>query len=63
MLSKDYFYDILVKNMTALCHCLKSVPEAKVKRLRLISLTKKVLKLSGLSSVMWLLKLTLFFKL
>ena len=29
MWPKDYFCDILVKNMAAFCHCLKSLPEAK----------------------------------
>jgi len=38
----DCFCCILVKNMGAFCPCLKSVPEAKVKRLRLIALTKEV---------------------
>jgi hypothetical protein len=33
---------ILVKNMAAPCPCPKSFPEAKVKILRLIELTKEV---------------------
>jgi hypothetical protein len=36
---KDCFYGILVKNVGTFCPCLKSLPEAKVKRLRLIALT------------------------
>jgi hypothetical protein len=35
---------ILVKNFTALCHCLKCLPEAKVKRFILIALRKEVSK-------------------
>jgi hypothetical protein len=33
-----------VKNRTTFCHCSKSLPEAKVKRFRLIALTKEVSK-------------------
>jgi hypothetical protein len=40
--SEDYSYDILVKNVAAFCPCLKSLPEAKLKRLKLIAMTKKV---------------------
>ena len=36
------FCGILVKNVAALCPCLKSLPEAKVKRFILIALTKEV---------------------
>ena len=36
--------DILVKNVAALCPCLKSQPGAKVKRFRSIPLIKKVSK-------------------
>ena len=38
------FCDILVKNVAAFCLCMKSLPQAKVKRFRLISLMKKNLK-------------------
>jgi hypothetical protein len=33
---------MLVKNVAAFCPCLKSLPEAKVKRLRVIALAKEV---------------------
>ena len=42
MWPRDCFCGILVKNMAAFCTCLKSLPEAKVKRLRLIVLKKEV---------------------
>ena len=45
--------------MAAFCHCLKSITEAKVKRFRLIALTKEVSKQPGINSVVWLLKFTL----
>ena len=48
-----------MKNVAAFGHCLKSLPEAKVKRLRLIALTKEVSKQPGINSVVWLLKYTL----
>jgi hypothetical protein len=38
MWHKDCFCGILVKNVATFCPCLKSLPEAKVKRLRLIAL-------------------------
>jgi hypothetical protein len=44
MWHKDCFCGILVKNVASFCRCLKSRPEAKVKRLRLIALTKEVSK-------------------
>ena len=34
----------MVKNVAAFCPCLKSLPEAKVKRFRLIALIKEVSK-------------------
>ena len=42
MWPRDCFCGILVKNVATFCPCLKSLPEAKVKRLRLIALTKEV---------------------
>ena len=36
MWHKDWFCGILVKNVATFCPCLKSLPEAKVKRLVLI---------------------------
>ena len=44
MWHKDCFYGILVKNVATFCPCLKSLPKVKVKRLRLIALTKEVSK-------------------
>jgi hypothetical protein len=44
--------------VAAFCHCLKSLPGAKVKRFRLIALKKEVSKQPGVNSV-WLLKFTL----
>jgi hypothetical protein len=41
---RDHSCDILVKNVAAFCPCLKSLPETKVKRFKLISMTKKVSK-------------------
>ena len=59
MLPRDSSSDILVKNVAAFCPCPKSLPEAKVKRFRLIALTKKVSKRSGIDSAVRLLKFTL----
>ena len=42
MLPRDCSSYIVKKNVTAFCPCLKSLPEAKVKRFRLIALTKEV---------------------
>jgi hypothetical protein len=39
---KDCFCGILVKNVATFCPRLKNLPEAKVKRLRLIALTMEV---------------------
>ena len=46
--------DILVKNVATFCPCLKSLPEAKVKRLVLIALTKEVSKKPSRDFVLWL---------
>ena len=48
--------DILVKNVAGFCPCLKSLPEAKVKRFQLIALTKEI---SEKSSIDFVLQLTL----
>ena len=42
MWPRDCFWSTLMKKMAALCPCLKSLPEAKVKRFRLIALKKEV---------------------
>jgi hypothetical protein len=39
----DNFGSILVKNVATFCHCL-NLPEAKIKRLRLIAVTKGSLR-------------------
>ena len=57
MWHKDCFCGILVKNVAAFCPCLKSLPEAKVKRLELIeltALTKEVSKKPSRDFVLWL---------
>lgn len=59
MLHKDCFYEILVKNVAAFCHCPKSLLKVKVKRFILIALIKKVSKYPGINSIVWLLKFTL----
>jgi hypothetical protein len=51
---RDCFCDILVKNVAAFCRCLKSLPGAKVKRLKLIALTKEVSKEPSRDFVLWL---------
>ena len=51
---KDCFCGILVKNVATFCPCLKSLPEAKVKRLRSIALTKEVSKKPSRDFVLWL---------
>ena len=58
MWHKDCFCGILVKNVATFCPCLKSLPEAKVKRLRLIALRKEVSKKPSRVFVLWL---SLFF--
>jgi hypothetical protein len=54
MWHKDCFCGILVKNVATFCPCLKSLPEAKGKRLRLIALTKEVSKKPSSNFVLWL---------
>jgi hypothetical protein len=44
MWPRDCFRGILVKNLVAFCPCLKSLPETKVNRFILITLTKEVSK-------------------
>jgi hypothetical protein len=50
----DSMYGILVNNMASFYPCLKSLPEAKVKRLRLIELTKEVSETCVIDCVLWL---------
>ena len=54
VLLRDFFCGILVKNVAAFCLCLRVLPEAKVKRLRLIALTKEVSKKPSRDIVLWL---------
>ena len=54
MWPRDCFCGILMKNVAAFCPCSKSVPEAKVKRIRLIALTKEVSKKPSRDFVLWL---------
>ena len=43
-----------MKNVATFCPCLKSLPEAKMKRLRLIALTKEVSEMPIMDFVLWL---------
>jgi hypothetical protein len=57
MWHKDCFCGILEKNVATFYPCLKSLPEAKVKRLgliALIALTKEVSKQPSRDFVLWL---------
>jgi hypothetical protein len=57
MWHEDYFSGTLVKNVATFYMCLKSLPEAKVKRLGLIAsiaLTKGVSKKPNREFVLWL---------
>ena len=47
------FCGILVTNVAIFCSCLKSLPEAKVKRLRLIVLKKEVSETPSIDFVLW----------
>jgi hypothetical protein len=51
MCPRDCSCDILVKNVAALCSCLKNLSEAKGKRFKLIALTKEISKQAGLDSI------------
>ena len=54
MCHKDSFCGILVKNVATFCPCLKSLPETKVKSIRLIALTREVSKKPSRDFVLWL---------
>jgi hypothetical protein len=54
MWHKDCVCGILVKNVATFCSCLKSLPEAKVKRLRLIAWTKAVSEMPIIDFDLWL---------
>ena len=53
MWPRDCSRDVLVKNVAAFCPCPKNLPEAKVKKYRLIALTKKVSKQPSTDFVLW----------
>jgi hypothetical protein len=61
MWHKVCFCGSSVKNVATFCPWLKSLPEAKVKRLRLIALTKEVSKKLSGDFVLWLSLFLLFF--
>ena len=48
-----FLNDVLVKNVAAFYPCLKSRPEAKVKRFRSIALTKEVSEKPSIDFVLW----------
>jgi hypothetical protein len=54
MWPRGCFCSILVKNMASFCPCLKSLLEAKEKRLTLLALTKEVSETPIIDSVLWL---------
>ena len=49
-LPRNYSCAILVKNVVAFCPCLKSLPEAKVKSFRLVTLAKEISKQLSIDS-------------
>jgi hypothetical protein len=51
--SLEIIFTILVKKVATFCPCLKSLPEAKVKRFILIALIKEVSKKSSIDFVLW----------
>jgi hypothetical protein len=51
---RQCFCGILVKNVATFCPWLKSLPEAKVKRLGLVALTLKVSEMPIINFVLWL---------
>jgi hypothetical protein len=51
--SGDNSYDVSVKNVAPFCPCLKSLPEAKVKRLNLIALTKEFSEMPRIYFILW----------
>ena len=54
MWHKECFCGVLVKYVATFCPCLKSLPEARVKRLRLFALSKEVSKKPSRDFVLWL---------
>jgi hypothetical protein len=54
MWRRDCFYGILMKNVATFCPCLKSLPEANVKRFKLNALKKEASKRPSRDFVLWL---------
>lgn len=54
MLLKNYSCYILVRKMAAICPCLKSLPDFKVKSFGLITLVEEISKQPSIDSVSWL---------
>jgi hypothetical protein len=54
MRPRDCFSGILLKNMTAFCPSLKSVPDAKVNKLGLMTLVKEISEMPITDFVFWL---------
>ena len=52
MCPNNHSCDILVTNGAAFCPCLKGLPEASMKRFRLIALAKEISKQPGINFVM-----------
>ena len=44
MLPRGHYWDILMTNVAAFCHCLKSVPEDKAKRLKTNCIEEEISK-------------------
>jgi hypothetical protein len=53
MLPRDCPYYIVEKIVVAFCPWMKSLPEAKMKRFRLIALTKEVSNQPSLDFILW----------
>jgi hypothetical protein len=53
MLPREHSCDILVRNVAVSCPYLKSLPETKVKRFRLIVLAKEISNQPNIDSILW----------
>jgi len=53
MLPRDHSCDIYVKNVVGFCPCLRSRPEAKMMRFRVIALAKEISKQPSIDSIPW----------
>jgi hypothetical protein len=54
MWPRDCFCGVLLKTVDTFCPCLKSLPEAKMKRLSLVALTKEVSETPTIDFALWL---------